>query len=155
MARRRQLEPVELQKERYLAGFSVDCTLTAGCRADAVSPGTVYQWRETDVAFVMRENQLRAQLADSLETEAIRRGRDGWDRPIYQRGELVGAERIFSDTLLKMMLGALRPAKFREQLHVSGAVEQIVQQVAGLRRTRGALGWHHAAVRRRWACVST
>jgi hypothetical protein len=43
----------------------------------------------------------------------------------------VGVERIYSDTLLKMMLGALRPEKFRERVDVSGTVEQIVRQVAG------------------------
>jgi hypothetical protein len=131
MARRKQLEQVALQKARYLAGFSVDCTLTAGCRAAGVSNHTVYQWRETDDAFVMRENELRTELADRLEGEAIRRAFEGWDRPIYQRGELVGVERVYSDMLLKLMLTALRPERFRERVDVSGSVEQIVRQVAG------------------------
>lgn len=124
-------EPTELLKERYLAGFSVDCTLTAGMRAAGVNNHTVYQWRETDDTFVMRENDLRTQLADRLEGEAIRRGAVGWDRPIYQRGELCGYERVYSDMLLKLMLSALRPEKFRERVDVSGSVEQIVRTVSG------------------------
>lgn len=129
--RGQKVEPVELQKARYLAGFSVDCTLTAGCKAAGVAPATVYQWREMDDAFVLRENELRAELADRLESEAIRRAYTGWDRPIYQRGELCGVERVYSDMLLKLMLGALKPDKFRERVDVSGSVEQIVRQVAG------------------------
>jgi hypothetical protein len=129
--RRLALEPVELQKARYLAGYAVDCTLTAGCKAASVSNHTVYQWREMDDDFVMREQELRAELADRLEGEAIRRAYTGYDRPIYQRGLLCGYERVYSDMLLKMMLGALKPEKYRERVDVSGTVEQIVRQVAG------------------------
>jgi hypothetical protein len=129
--RYKQLEQVEIQKARYLAGFSVDCTLTAGCKAGGVSPETVYQWREMDDEFVIHENRLRMELADRLEGEAIRRAYTGWDRPIYQKGELCGYERVYSDALLKLMLGAVRPEKFREKVDVSGTVEQIVRQVSG------------------------
>jgi hypothetical protein len=124
-------EPVEVQKARYLAGYSVDCTLTAGMKAAGVNNHTVYQWREHDDAFVLRENELRAELADRLEGEAIRRAYNGFDRPVYQRGELVGYERVYSDMLLKLMLTALKPEKYRERVDVSGTVEQIVRQVAG------------------------
>jgi hypothetical protein len=129
--RKLKLEPVELQKARYLAGYSVDCTLTAGCKAASVSVHTVWAWREMDDEFVMRENELRAELADRMEGEAIRRAYVGWDRPIYQKGELCGYERVYSDMLLKLMLTALKPEKFRERVDVSGTVEQIVRQVAG------------------------
>jgi hypothetical protein len=129
--RHASLEPVELQKARYLAGFSVDCTLTAGCKAAGVNNSTVYQWREMDDAFLLREQELRSELADRLEGEAIRRAYSGWDRPIFQRGELVGVERVYSDSLLKLMLCALKPEKYRENVNVSGTVEQIVRQVAG------------------------
>jgi hypothetical protein len=135
MARRKQLESVALQKARYLAGFSVDCTLTSGIKAAGINNKTVYQWREMDDEFVMQENELKAQLADRLESEAIRRAYNGWDRPIYQRGVLVGVERVYSDMLLKLMLTALKPEKYRERVDVSGTVEQIVRQVSGFNAT--------------------
>lgn len=131
MARRKDLADVQTQKARYLAGFAAYCTLTSGCKAANVAPETVYRWREMDDGFVIRENQLRMELADRLEQEAIRRAFEGWDRPIYQRGELVGHERVYSDSLMKLMLTAARPEKFRENINVSGQVEQIVRQVAG------------------------
>jgi len=115
----------------YLRGFSTDGTLTTGCRTAHVAYQTVYAWREHDDDFVLAENQARAALADKLEAEAIRRAYNGWERPIYQRGILVGVERCYSDMLLKMMLGALRPEKYRERVDVSGQVEQVVRQVAG------------------------
>jgi hypothetical protein len=131
MARRKQLDNVAIQKARYLAGFAADCTLTTGCRTANIDNRTVYRWREMDDEFVMRENDLRMQLADRLEGEAIRRGYEGFDRPVYQGGSLVGYERVYSDSLLKLMLSALKPEKFRENISVSGTVEQLVRQVAG------------------------
>jgi hypothetical protein len=129
--RRATLPDVAVQKARYLQALAIDGTLTTGCRAGGVNHGTVYTWRETDDHFVLAENQVKAELADRLEAEALRRAYTGWDRPIYQRGVLCGTERVYSDMLLKLMLGALKPEKFRERVDVSGTVEQIVRQVAG------------------------
>jgi hypothetical protein len=131
MARRLSLRSVRDQKERYLHGFAYDCTLSSGCQAAGIDPKTLYAWREVDDEFVFRENHWRNALADRLEKEAIRRAYEGYDRPIFQGGVQVGVERIYSDTLLKMMLGALRPEKFRERVDVSGTVEQIVRRVTG------------------------
>jgi len=38
--------------------------------------------------------------ADSLEDEAVRRARDGYDKPVYQQGQCVGHVREYSDTLM-------------------------------------------------------
>jgi hypothetical protein len=129
------LPPVAEQKAKYLEGFAEYCTITGGCKAANVAPETVYVWREMDDEFVIKENQLRLALTDRLEQEAIRRALEGWDRPIYQRGELVGYERVFDGSLLKMLLAAYRPDKFRENINVSGTVEQVVRQVAGFNAT--------------------
>ena len=122
---------MEVQKAKYLEGFAEYCTITSGCKAAGVHNTTVYVWREMDDEFVLKENQLRAELADRLEMEAIRRAYTGWDRPIYQRGELVGYERQYDGSLLKMLLAAYKPSVFRENINISGQVEQIIRQVAG------------------------
>lgn len=131
MARHKSFPPVEEQKRVYLEAFAEYCTITAGCDAAHVDNTTVYRWREMDDVFVIQENMLRARLADRLEQEAIRRAYIGWDRPIYQRGELVGYERQYDGSLLKMLLAAYKPSVFRENINVSGQVEQIIRQVAG------------------------
>jgi hypothetical protein len=130
-ARHRSLPSVEVQKERYLHGFAVDCTMTSGCQLAQCDYSTVHKWREMDDTFVLRENELRTQLADRLEHEALRRAYEGYDRPVFQRGVQVGVERVYSDVLLKMMLSAMKPDKYRENVHVSGTVEQVVRQVIG------------------------
>jgi len=124
-------EDERARQAAYLRGYAQDGTTTTGCRTAHIYFRTVYRWREEDEAFLIAENQARGALADKLEAEAIRRAYNGWERPIYQRGVLVGVERCYSDMLLKMMLGALRPEKYRERVDVSGQVEQVVRQVAG------------------------
>ena len=133
MARRRRLAPIQEQKESYLRAFSEQCLLTVACKAAGVSNHTVLLWREHDDTFILRENELRAALADRLEAEAIRRAFTGWDRPVFQQGRLVGHERIYDGSLLKLLLIAYRPERFRENLHISGTVESIVREVIGFR----------------------
>jgi len=57
----------------------------------------VYWWREHDEAFALRENEAQLVLTDALEEESIRRGLEGFQRPIYHRAELVGYETVYSD----------------------------------------------------------
>ena len=51
--------------------------------------------------------------ASSLEEEAIRRAVDGVDRPVFFQGKIVGYTKEYSDTLLKFLLEAKRPAIYR------------------------------------------
>lgn len=117
------------RKERYLRAIGTAGTLAAGCRAAKVSHNTVYAWRETDQEFAMRENQARSSFADALEEAAVRRARDGIERPVYQQGQLVGYETVYSDALLWNLLKATRPEKFRERLDMN--VSSVVKQIAG------------------------
>jgi hypothetical protein len=55
------------------------------------------------------------EACDVLEAEAWRRAVDGVDRPIFQRGEQVGVERVYSDNLMVQLLKAHRPEKYRER----------------------------------------
>ncbi len=129
--RTKQLPTEKEQQAAYLKALGSDGTMTTGCTGGHVKFSTVLKWREHDETFVPRENQVKAEFADRLEAEAVRRAYAGYDRPIYQRGELVGYERVYSDMLLKMLLGAAKPDKYRERVDVSGTVEQVVRQVAG------------------------
>lgn len=55
--------------------------------------------------------------ADSLEDEAVRRARDGYDKPVYQQGQCVGQVRKYSDTLMVFLLKGARPKKYRDNVH--------------------------------------
>jgi hypothetical protein len=119
------------QQERYLEGIRQFGTLVHACQLARVSPHTVYAWREHSEDFSLRENEAQEHLTQTLEREALRRALEGFDRPVYQKGVLVGYERVYSDTLMNTLLKARRPDKYRENINVSGSVEQIVREVVG------------------------
>jgi hypothetical protein len=76
------------------------------------------------------KTRLRRCLTVALQDEAIRRGLEGYQRPIYQRGELVCYEPVYSDQLLNLQLRARR----REVPRAGGRewpVEQVVRQAVG------------------------
>jgi hypothetical protein len=106
------------QQARYLRAVEQTGTLTAGCKAARVSPHTIYRWRE-DAAFAEAETIAREAFADVLEEEAIRRAWHGVTtvKPIFHQGQPVGevVETTYSDTLLVLMLKAVRPEKYRER----------------------------------------
>ncbi len=52
---------------------------------------------------------------DLLEEEADRRGRDGFDVPVFCQGRTCGTTRRYSDGLLLARLKAIRPEAYREK----------------------------------------
>jgi hypothetical protein len=119
------------QQEKYLEGLRQFGTLVHACQLAHVSPHTIYSWREHDPDFSLRENEAQEGLTQDLEREALRRASEGYLRPVFQRGQLIGHERCYSDSLLAMMLKARRPDRYRENVNFSGCVEQIVREVQG------------------------
>ncbi len=90
-------------------------SIRAACAAAGYTRQVVYRWRQKDPAF--DESWRRAVMmgADLLEEEADRRGRDGWDQPVFFRGGQAGVKRKYSDALLLARLKAVRPDLYRER----------------------------------------
>jgi hypothetical protein len=82
-----------------------------------VSRRTILPWREQDQAFNLACSKAEQEAADVLEREAYRRAVEGWDQPVYQRGEQVGVIRMYSERLLLALLAAKRP-EFRTNTQV-------------------------------------
>jgi hypothetical protein len=59
---------------------------------------------------------------DALEYEARRRAVEGVEEPVFHLGVVVGYIRRYSDSLLKTLLAAHRPEKYRETLTHKGEV---------------------------------
>jgi hypothetical protein len=51
---------------------------------------------------------------DLIEEEARRRVVEGYDRPVFQGGKLVGVVRVYSDELAALLLRGRRPEVYRE-----------------------------------------
>lgn len=96
----------------------------AAAKAAGVSQVTTWHWRngrlKDDPAF---EAGLLAAIkmgVDALESEFIRRGFQGVEKPVYQGGRLVGTLREYDTTAGIVMLKALAPERHRERYEYSG-----------------------------------
>lgn len=119
--RRRTRRTPEKDRERWLEAFRERGTVSEACRVTGVGRTTVYGWRAKHEEFAVAWADIEEETTERMEREAFRRGVEGVEREVYHRGEVVGMERQYSDTLLIFMLKARRPEKYRDNLHVQHA----------------------------------
>ena len=87
---------------------------TLVAEAVGISRRSIRRLREEDPVFEEEVAEAMDCYIDKLEAECDRRGFTGWQRPVYQGGELVGHTPEFSDKLAELRLRALRPSLYRE-----------------------------------------
>jgi hypothetical protein len=121
---RQGVELDEKRKARFLARLEETGNVTLSAAAAKVSRNTLYRHRREDEAFRKRWAEAEELGDGALEDEARVRATQGWLRPIFQGGKLVGHEPVKSDALLITMLKAARPEKYRErtQTELTGAL---------------------------------
>lgn len=106
----------------FLASLLETASVTESCKKLKINRPTVYLWRDQMPEFAQQWDDNMLTACDVLEDEAVRRGRDGYLRPVYQGGKKVGTERRYSDTLLMFILNGRRPEKFsRSRVEHTGA----------------------------------
>lgn len=124
-------------KVRFLEAYSRSGLLSDGLDAARVTRSAVEVWLRSDLDFASQFAEAGERVADAFEREAVRRAVDGVDEPVYQRGELVGHVRRYSDALLLALLRGTRPAKFRDQAPAADAQERRKAFEAELQRLLG------------------
>lgn len=112
------------RRAAFLVALEEHATVLHACKAIGVSRNCVYQLRQRDEEFALAWADVEERVVERMEREALRRGVEGVERDVYYKGEVVGQERQFSDTLLIFMLKAARPEKYRENVKVehSGSI---------------------------------
>ncbi len=101
----------------------------AACDAAGYVRSCVYDWRKQDPDFAARWAHALHIAGDLLEEEADRRGRDGYDEPVFFQGEERGVKRKYSDPLLLARLKAIRPEQYREKITMPTVGQQNVTVV--------------------------
>lgn len=125
----------ERAKATFLAGLADSMTIRRAAECARIDKSTVYRWREADEGFAKAWDEALESGTERLEEEAIRRARDGVDKPVFQGGQQVGAVREFSDTLLIFMLKARRPEVYRDRAaieHTGKGGKDLVPQATGV-----------------------
>lgn len=101
--------------KRYLEKYEECGNISLACRRSGVSRATIY--RKLKAKRFRDLHELAAKIAvENLEVEAQRRGEIGVLKPIYQAGDLVGYERVYSDSLLTLLLTGLAPEKYAKRI---------------------------------------
>ncbi len=113
----------------FFAALENGHPVRAACAAASYARRCVYRWRRDDPEFAAQWAEAMAIAGDLLEEEADRRGRDGYDEPVYFQGEERGAKRKYSDALLLARLKAVRPDQYRERISMPSFGQQNVTVV--------------------------
>ena len=108
-------------KDLFLAELRHRGNVTASCEAAGIGRRTAYEHRESDPEFAAAWDAALETAWDALETEAVRRATEGVQKPVYQRGELVGHVTEHSDYLMGILLKGNRPTKYGAKLQVEHA----------------------------------
>ncbi len=101
------------KKGLFLKSMCETGNVTIAAEAAGVCRQMPYEWAETDEEFVKAWAEANEHASDLLEEEARRRGKVGVLKPIFQGGKRVGFVRQYSDGLLKFLITARRPEKYR------------------------------------------
>lgn len=106
----------------FLEALKDTCNITKACELSGLGRTSAYEWREDDPEFAADWQKALEVAADLLEDEAVRRAKEGTDKPVFQGGQLVGHVREYSDTLMIFLLKGAKPKKY---------VERLQQEVSG------------------------
>lgn len=98
------------------------------------SRNTVYFWRSRSTQFKRHMDDAWENLADELEGGALRRAINGWNEPVYYKGEKKGDRRVYSPGLTIFMLKCLRPQKYNVQ-HEAAKSASAMEHAKGIRET--------------------
>jgi hypothetical protein len=91
------------------------------CRAEGIARQTAYDWKESDREFAQKWKDAVEEGTDDLEQEARRRALTGLQKTIFYKGEPIGTEREYSDTLMIFLLKGNRPEKYKDRHELTGA----------------------------------
>lgn len=114
--------------EVFLAEYAKFGLLGQAARAADVSPETIRKYRRDIPEFAEMFDQALADFRESLEKEVHRRAVEGWDEPVYQKGELCGTIRRHSDRMLEL-LAKRHIAEYRDKVTVDANVKGGVMVV--------------------------
>lgn len=114
---------------KFFAALENGHPVRAACAMANYARSCVYDWRKQDPTFAERWKNALDIAGDLLEEEADRRGRDGYDEPVFYQGEERGQKRKYSDALLLARLKAIRPEQYREKITMPSMGQQNVTVV--------------------------
>lgn len=90
----------ESARRKYLEALARTGLLGRSADGTGYRPGAFRELRKVDADFEEQVQESLQLYGECLEAELHRRGVEGWDEPVYQKGDHVGDVRRFSDACL-------------------------------------------------------
>lgn len=109
-----QQQQRDARQQAFLEAFGVVGNISDAASAAGVDRTQHYRWLD-DPEYAVAFEHARATAADRLEREAVRRAVVGVEEPIYYKGQQVGTQLRYSDTLLMFLLNGWRPEVYTRQ----------------------------------------
>lgn len=105
-----ELTPLVL--ESFLRGFAVSGNCTQVCDELHISRTMLLKFKREDIDFAKAYNQAQEDSFQGWEDEVARRSFQGYKKPVFQMGQLVGHTTEYSDKLAEMMIRSGKPEKY-------------------------------------------
>jgi len=114
-------------QQAFLAAYELAGTITDAAKAASVQRTSHYDWLAQDPKYPALFEQAHEIFCDSLQAEAVRRGRDGVRRYKFHQGTPIldpvtgdfYCENDYSDPMLMKLLQANLPDKYSDRQRVS------------------------------------
>lgn len=120
--RKAHLEFTDERKVKFLTFLAKFGLRMRAAQYAGVSYATACNHKNADKDFAAAWNEAAELFTEGLENEALKRAIDGWDEPVYQKGELVGTIHRYSERMMEILLKANLPQKYRENIKLDANV---------------------------------
>jgi hypothetical protein len=94
---------------------STGCSVRQACKRSGINRTLADSLRIRVPAFTEAWDQVFEEVTDSLEEAGLKRAVDGVEEDVYFQGMKVGKKRVYSDSLLAMMLQGRRPGVYKQR----------------------------------------
>lgn len=135
----------EAQRLLFLESLAKLGNVTAAAEHAGLDRVALYRLRKRNPSFAEAWAEAAEIGSSGVEDEAVRRGAEGWNDPVFYRGAQCGEVRKYSDNLLMFLLKLRRPEKYKDQQEEPAemTVRELLAEIDG--STRGLPSEREAA----------
>lgn len=128
------------KKRAFLAAFAHRGQVVKAATMAGIHWQSHYNWLEQDDEYAKAFEKAKQVVADRIEDAFFHRAVNGTDAPVIYEGEITDTYKKYDTTAGIVLLKALRPDKYRENVNLSGhvglPVEDFYNRIAEHHRQR-------------------
>lgn len=116
------------QRAMFLSKYAESGNIGAAAWHAGTSIDRTVRLRKADPLFDAQVHEAAERFKASLECEAVRRGRDGWQEPVFSQQNMcvIGYKRMFDGRLLEKLLTKNMPEKYGEKVSHTHEVQGVL-----------------------------